>query len=210
MDRDESPEAGTAVGAIVLAAGLSRRMGADKLLAELAGKPVIAHVVDRIAAAGLPPPLIVIPPAGDAVRSALSGHAVSFVVADRHLEGLSQSLRAGVEAAPEHWRAAFICLGDMPLIPSALIRDMASEATADSIFVPRQDGVRGNPVLWGRSYFGRLAALHGDAGAKRLFEAYADRLRFFDTSDPGVRTDIDTPEMLDAVREQCRRLATDD
>jgi molybdenum cofactor cytidylyltransferase len=210
MDRDESPEAGTAVGAIVLAAGLSRRMGADKLLAELAGKPVIAHVVDRIAAAGLPPPLIVIPPAGDAVGSALSGHAVSFVVADRHLEGLSQSLRAGVEAAPGHWRAAFICLGDMPLIPSALIRDMASEATADSIFVPRQDGVRGNPVLWGRSYFERLAALHGDAGAKRLFEAYADRLRFFDTSDPGVRTDIDTPEMLEAVREQCRRLATHD
>lgn len=175
-------------------------MGADKLVAELAGKPVIAHVVERIAAAGLPPPIIVITPDGEAVRSALDGHAASFAVSQRHDEGLSQSLRAGIEAAPGHWGAAFICLGDMPLIPSELIRDMAGKAELDSIFVPRHRGARGNPVLWGRRYFGLLTELGGDEGAKVLFDAHADRLRFFDTDDPGVRTDIDTPDMLEAVR----------
>lgn len=193
---------GADTGAIVLAAGRSRRMGADKLVAEAAGKPVIVHVVERIAAAGLPPPIVVISPEGEAVRAALAAHTVTVAVAQDSAAGMSRSLRAGIAAAPDSWHGALICLGDMPLIPADLLREMASEAGPDSIFVPRHRGRPGNPVLWGRAYFARLAALDGDAGARTLFGELVGALRFFDTADPGVAIDVDTPELLEAVQRQ--------
>ena len=62
------------VGAIVLAAGRSTRMGAtNKLLADLDGKPVVAHVVDAIAAAGLPPPVVVVGHMAAEVGAVLGG-----------------------------------------------------------------------------------------------------------------------------------------
>jgi molybdenum cofactor cytidylyltransferase len=194
------PAAGRAVATIVLAAGKASRMGFNKLTADLGGKPVIAHVLDAVAVAGLAPPLVVIGHDRDAVHEALLGRDARFVIAADHDQGLSQSLRAGISAVAGDARAALVLLGDMPFVPPALLRHMAEQASEDVILVPRRDGRPGNPVLWGRSWFPRLATLSGDVGAKSLLGELGEHVRFIDCEDDGVRLDVDTKDALDLAR----------
>ncbi len=193
------PRVAAAVGAIVLAAGRSTRMGvANKLLAEIDGVPVVARTLDALAAAGLPPPLVVTGHMADAVRAALGGRAAMVVVAPDYAAGLSRSLAAGVTAAPAAWQAALVVLGDMPAVAPATYAALAAAAdTADAVAVPVFDGRRGNPVAWGRAYWPRLLALTGDRGARALLDAV--EVAEIAVDDPGIFADIDTPEDLAAA-----------
>jgi molybdenum cofactor cytidylyltransferase len=105
------------VGAVVLAAGRSSRFGdAHKLLADWQGKPLIAHAIDAVSAAGLPAPIVVLGHAADAVRAALTGRSVQFVEAADWADGMGRSLAAGIAAVPADWDAALVCLADMPAV----------------------------------------------------------------------------------------------
>ncbi len=186
------------VGAIILAAGRSSRMGeAHKLLADWRGKPLVAHVADAIAAAGLPPPLVVLGARADEVRAALAGRDVQFVVAEDYAEGLSRSLRAGIAAVPGGWRAALVCLGDMPRVEPQVLAALA--AAPGDVALPVWAGKRGNPVRWDRRHFARLMALSGDVGGKAVL---ADAAELHEVAAPSdaVLDDIDTPAALAALR----------
>ena len=194
------------VGAIVLAAGRSSRMaGEHKLLAEWHDKPLVAHVVDAIAAAGLPPPIVVLGARGDDVRAALGTRAARFVTATDHAEGLSRSLRAGIAAVPADWQAALVCLGDMPRVAPAVLQALARAAAPSVAVLPEYDGKRGNPVAWGRDFFARLRGLDGDVGGKALLAELADRAIAVAVDDDGIFDDIDTAEALAALRLRARR-----
>ena len=191
--------AGT-VGAIVLAAGRSTRMGSNKLIADLGGKPVVAHVVDAIAAAGLPPPVVVVGHRADAVRAALAGRRVTFVEAPDFAAGMSRSLRAGLAAAPAAWGAAIVALGDMPAVdPATYAALVAAMLDRIPVVVPTWNGKRGNPVLWGRAHWPRLMAVTGDSGGRALLAEFGDRLVEVAVDDPGILVDVDTPEALAAL-----------
>jgi len=192
-------------GAIILAAGQSRRMGANKLVADLDGKPIIAHVADAIDAAGLPPPIVVLGHDADRIRQALRERSAAFVLAEDHAEGMARSLAAGITAAPAAWDAAIICLGDMPLIPPPLLRQMADRGSSASIIIPTFEGRRGNPVLWGRGFFPKLGMLEGDIGARRQFELEGDRVEMLPWTDDSILRDVDTIAALDAIRQQSQR-----
>jgi molybdenum cofactor cytidylyltransferase len=186
-------------GAIILAAGRSSRMaGAHKLLEDWKGKPLIAHVVDAVAAAGLPPPIVVLGARADAVRAALAGRAAQFVVAGDYADGLAHSLRAGIAAIPAHWDAALICLGDMPRIEASLLRALA--AAPGDVVVPVWKGKRGNPVRWSRTHFAGLSSLSGDVGGKALLAGLALPPTEIATDSDALLDDIDTPEALAALR----------
>jgi molybdenum cofactor cytidylyltransferase len=194
-----SDQSGNRVEAVILAAGRSTRMGANKLIAPLWGKPVIAHIVDQIASAGLPPPLVVLGHEPELVRDALRGRACRFVDAPGYRQGLSQSLRSGIEAVSPAAGAAIICLADMPLIRAELLRSLAARASETAILVPRFAGHSGNPVLWGRAWFPRLTKLSGDVGAKALISELGDRVGYIDCEDDGICVDVDTPAALGAL-----------
>lgn len=186
-------------GAIVLAAGRSSRMGnAHKLLEDWQGKPLIAHVVDAAAAAGLPPPLVVLGARADAVRAALAGRAAQFVVAADYADGLAHSLRAGIAAIPAHWDAVLICLGDMPRIEASLVQALAT-APGD-VVVPVWQGKRGNPVRWSRMHFAALSSLSGDVGGKALLAGLALPPTEIAAASDAIFDDIDTPAALAALR----------
>lgn len=186
------------VGAVILAAGRSSRMGDEhKLLADWNGRPLVAHVADAIASAGLPPPIVVLGSRGDEVRAALQKRPAVFVTAADYAEGLSRSLRAGIAAVPAHWSAALVCLGDMPRIEPALLRALA--AAPGDVALPVWDGRRGNPVRWGRQHFPRLMALDGDVGGKAVL-ANAIMLSEVPAPSDAVVDDIDTPDALTRLR----------
>lgn len=186
------------VGAIILAAGRSSRMGGEhKLLADWRGKPLVAHVADAVAAAGLPPPVVVLGARAEEVRAALGGRPAEYVVAADYAEGLSRSLRAGIAAVPATWSATIMCLADMPRITPALLHALA--AAPGDVALPVWAGKRGNPVRWSRRHFARLMTLEGDVGGKAVL-ADAAELTEIAAPDDGVLDDIDTPEALALLR----------
>jgi molybdenum cofactor cytidylyltransferase len=193
------PAAGSTVGAVVLAAGRSVRMGANKLLADLGGKPVLAHVLEAVEGTGLP--AIVVTGNAEAEITTLAEHyGVPSVHAARYADGLSQSLAAGIAAVPEDWSAALVLLGDMPELSAGHIESLASAADANRIAVPVHNGKRGNPVAWGRRYFARLRGLEGDVGGKALLAEFADDIVEVPVESDAIFMDVDTPEALAAAR----------
>jgi molybdenum cofactor cytidylyltransferase len=191
-----SSAAGT-VGAVVLAAGLSRRMAPRNklLLPDAAGTPMIARTVDAVLGSRARPVCVVVGHQAAAVTAALAGRPVTIVPSLDYAAGLSSSLRAGLAALPADARAAVICLGDMPLVTAADIDRVLDAYDPDegrTIVVPVHRGTRGNPVLWDRAYFASIAALRGDAGAKRLLTENAGKITEVEMPTDAVLRDFDT------------------
>jgi molybdenum cofactor cytidylyltransferase len=197
--RTTAPADAGPVGAVLLAAGRSTRMGSNKLLADLGGRPVVAHTLAAIAAAGLPM-LVVLGNMAAEIRAAI-GERARFIEAPDYAEGLSRSLRAGIAAAPADWRGAIVCLGDMPEVPPRVLTAMiAAFRDPHDIVVPTFRGKRGNPVLWPRAHFARLTTLAGDVGGKALLAEFADHVVEVEVDTDAILTDIDTPDALEALR----------
>lgn len=188
------------VGALLLAAGRSTRMGgSNKLVTDLEGRPLVSHAATAITTAGLPL-IIVTGNAPDAVQSALAAIPAAFVHAPDFADGLSCSLRTGARAVPPDWRGLLVCLGDMPRVtPATLHALIAALASDDAIIVPVTGGKRGNPVLWGRAHIERLTTLAGDVGGKALLGELADHVVEVDVADDGIFADVDTPADLRAI-----------
>jgi molybdenum cofactor cytidylyltransferase len=201
---EERPE--TAVAAVVLAAGLSRRMGRPKLLEDLDGEPVIRRTASEVLRAGLEPVVGVVGPDHHAAfRDALHDLEVRIVTNPSPESGQSSSLRVGLEALPASTAAALIVLGDQPQLPPEVIPRLLHtfRESGASIAAPRYSDGRGNPVLFRSGLFAELTALTGDQGARSVIDRDQSRvcLVAFDRPMPA---DIDTPEDLAALRNRRR------
>lgn len=191
------------IGAVVLAAGQSRRMGApNKLLCPVEGRPLVAHAVEALRKTPVRPILVVTGHDAAAVAAALEGLPVRFVHNPDFALGLSTSLRTGLSALGPEVDAALICLGDMPRVRPADIEALLGAFDPDdgrAIVVPTYKGQRGNPVLWAARFFPELKELRGDAGARSLLDEHAEQVCRVPITDEGVALDVDTPEDLRAL-----------
>jgi molybdenum cofactor cytidylyltransferase len=190
------------VAAVILAAGRSSRMGRNKLLLDLEGKPILCHAVDQALAAGLSEIVVVSGHQAAKVREALGDRAVKVVEAREHKLGMSASLKAGIRALGPKTEAALVMLGDMPQVSAPLLRRLMAAYNpleGRSIVVPTVDGKRGNPVLFDRRYFAEMLALEGDVGARHLIGAHDDQVAELSVEDAAVFTDVDTPEAYDRL-----------
>jgi molybdenum cofactor cytidylyltransferase len=197
------------VAAVILAAGRSTRMGGpNKLLAELAGKPLVRAVTEQALASCASGVIVVTGHQAGEVEKALAGLKVKFVRNPDFAAGLASSVKTGIAAVPANADGAVVCLGDMPLIDARLI-DRLIEAFApdrgDLIAVPVSDGRRGNPVLWSRRFFTELMALDGDIGARHLIARHAEAVAEVPVEGHAAFLDIDTPEALAAARQHKRQ-----
>lgn len=191
------------IAAIVLAAGMSTRMGSNKLLAEVDGKPLIRHVVEAAMGSAAASVLVVTGNAGDKIRKAVSPIMPLFVDNPDFSKGLSASLKCGLRSLPEDCDGAVVLLGDMPGVSPGLIDKLIASfdpAEDRAISVATRHGKRGNPVLWARRFFPEMLAIEGDVGARQLIGHYAELVCEVEASDDAPLTDIDTPEALSAYR----------
>jgi len=190
------------IGAVILAAGLSSRMGMNKLLQEWRGKPLLRWTVEAALASEARPVIVVTGHDATQTEAALRGLDVMVVRNPGYREGLSSSVKMGLSALPASTDGALILLGDMPEIRSALLdRMIAAFSPADgrSICIAVHEGRRGNPVLWARSLFGEIAEISGDRGARHLLESHEEQICEVE-ADAGVLRDIDTPDALARLR----------
>lgn len=139
------------VSAVVLAAGLSRRMGAqNKLLLPVEGKAMIARVLESVLGAGFGEVVVVLGHDAEAVRRALAPLGVRCVYNERFESGQVSSVRAGLAALEQSADAVMICLGDQPLLTTADLRELQdayARRPSGSILIPTRAGQRGNPVI---------------------------------------------------------------
>ncbi|HEV8388279.1 MAG TPA: molybdopterin-binding/glycosyltransferase family 2 protein [Dongiaceae bacterium] len=185
------------IAGLVMAAGRSSRMGANKLLLADNGKPIVARVVEQALAAELAEVIVVCGHQEAEVRAALAGHGVRFVPCPDYAEGMSASLRCGLKAISADIDAALVLLGDMPRVGTGLLRRMIAAfnpTEGRAIIVPSFQGKRGNPVLWDRRFFAEMIALAGDVGARHLIGEHAELVTEIEAEDAGIFLDIDTPD----------------
>ena len=190
------------IAAVVLAAGLSSRMGSNKLLADLDGQTLIQHTIERLSKATVEELIVVTGYQAAEVQAALMGHKIRFVYNADYAGGLSTSIRVGI-AAVQDFDAAFVCLGDMPLIEAADLNRMIAAfniVEGRSLVAPVLGRKLGNPVLWGQEHFADLMALTGDRGASSLVEARRDQIVEIAVTNDGILLDADTPEALAEIK----------
>lgn len=186
------------IGAIVLAAGQSRRMGpVNKLLEVIDDVPLIRRTVETVRASKAGNIVVVTGHESEAVKTALSGLNVVFVHNSNFQQGLSTSLDAGLAALPSADSGVVVCLGDMPQIKPSHINALIDQFDPDqsrAIGVPVHLGKRGNPILWARQFFDAMTEVSGDVGARHLIGMNADLVYEVEFEDTAVLTDLDTPE----------------
>ncbi len=182
------------IAAVVLAAGLARRMGRQKLLLQLQGKPVVRWSAEHVAR-HVEDTVIVTGPDDTAIRQALGDLTVRFAVNPRPQDGQGTSIAAGVAALKPWTTAALIALGDQPRMPDVVVPALldAFRRSGKAIVAPLYRGVQGTPVVFSSEIFTELRALRGDAGARAVVKADPERVEAvaFDLAMP---PDVDTPE----------------
>jgi molybdenum cofactor cytidylyltransferase len=190
---------------LVLAAGQSRRFGADKRRALLpCGRTLLQASIDNTQAVfgttwvvlreDDDPSALGIPCGVNIVRSPDAGL------------GMGHSLAAGIRALQASPAAAVaILLGDMPWIAPETLRALVTMADAERIALPVHQGRRGHPVIIGRRFWPALLELEGDRGAKAVIADNADCVDVFECSDAGVLRDADTPDVLVSLAQGCTR-----
>jgi molybdenum cofactor cytidylyltransferase len=205
-EKKEAKVVGPRIGAVLLAAGRSTRMGGpNKLLSEIDRVPMVARVAQRLLASRARPIVAVLGNQAEAVDAALGKLPVERVRNPEFAEGLSTSLKRGVVALPADLDGALICLGDMPLISGRHIDRLIAAFNpieGRAIVVPTRRGKRGNPVLWSKRFFPEMAELAGDVGAKHLIGEHAELVAEVEMDDDAILVDIDTPDALEALRQK--------
>jgi molybdenum cofactor cytidylyltransferase len=202
MARPDPPAGGSAprIAAVVLAAGRSTRAGAtNKLLAPIDGVPMVVRAVIRISESGASPIIVVTGFEAERVRAALADAGVTFAHNPNFAQGMAGSISAGIEALPGDVAAALVCLGDMPAIEAAEIKQLMAAFDAEgtaAICAPIAQGRRGNPVLFARRFFPELLALRGDSGAKMVIAAHGDVVAEVPMAGSGTLVDLDTNEEI--------------
>lgn len=199
MDR---AQARALIAGVVLAAGSSSRLGEPKQLLDLDGRPLLQHVLDAAAGAGLDPIVVVLGHAADAVQAALQlPPPARTVVNPAHRQGQSTSLRAGLAALGDEVTAVAILLGDQPTLDAATIRTVVDrhEGGGSPVTRARFDGAPGHPVVLDRDVWPLVAAETGDRGARRLLDERTDLVADVELARPSP-PDVDTRADYDALR----------
>ena len=196
---------GGSTAAVLLAAGSGSRFGGRKLIAPLAGLPLIQRAIDAACGSRALSCVLVLGADAEAVLDCADTRRCAIVCNEAWREGIASSIRAGLSSVKES-DACIIMLADQPFVSSMDI-DGLLQCSADlygrpgrpPIVALRAGKTWGAPVLFPRQDFTALARLTGDAGAKRYAQSQRRRLRFVTARDSRAFCDIDSPSDLRAL-----------
>ena len=209
--------------AIVIAAGLSSRMGEFKPLLDIGGKPALLRLLSAITSAGLSHITVVTGHGHEAIEAALAEDngdgsirgtdllidksikrsvpliepsPLSLVYNKNYKRGMFSSIQAGIKKATET-DAALLFPVDVPLVAAETIRALIAaweKGGASRFAVPSYRGKNGHPLLVPSAYFGAILDYTGEGGLKEIRNRYIAEMLRYETDDEGCVLDMDTPE----------------
>jgi molybdenum cofactor cytidylyltransferase len=193
-----------AVGAVLLAAGSGSRMGnRPKSLLELGGVPLIRRQLIALSGAGVDELVVVLGHYADLIEPAVLDFPVTLV---RNLDpdaGQVSSLRLGLQALSPRIDAVLVALADQPLINSQDINDLIGaykkRPEGTQVVQPTVDGQPGNPVMFSADVREQILAGEARVGCKQWQAAHAEAVHRWDSSNQRYRTDVDSPEDIEAL-----------
>ena len=185
------------VGAIVLAAGSSSRMGSPKQILRYRGESLLRRAALAALGAGCRPVIVVTGANAELSRRELDGLVVQEVFNTCWETGMASSVRAGVEeliSADTGAEAAVLLLCDQPHVTADIISGLitAHRSTKSPVVASTYDGSFGVPVLFDRTLFAELTRLEGVSGAKEVIRRHAAEAHFLPFQ--GGEVDVDTPD----------------
>jgi len=185
------------VGAIVLAAGASLRMGSPKALLRIGEETFVQHVVGQLHSAGVSDVVIVLGADAEGIRNSLSWFGGTIIINGDWKGGQLSSVIAGLDAlSHRQLDGVMICPVDRPLITNTLISHLlkAFRESGKSIVVPVFRGRRGHPTLFSSAVFDELRAAPLNVGARHVARNHPNDIHELITSEEGTLINIDMPE----------------
>jgi molybdenum cofactor cytidylyltransferase len=179
-------------GALVLAAGFSRRFGSDKRRYPIDGEPLLRRTVANVVAAGLPCRVCLRPGDGD-LPLLLDLPGVEYIECADAAEGMGSTLAQGA-AVCEDWEGVLVVLGDMPWVLPATLLAIRDALAIDRIIQPEYRGRPGQPVGFGSHFYPQLRRLRGDRGGRDILSRHSPALVRLPVDDPGIHRDLDEPQ----------------
>ena len=182
---------------ILLAAGFSRRFGAeDKLLQPLPDGRLIAVAAAEHLIQAIPSCVAVVRAENKVLADMLVSRGFKLVFCDESKPEMADSLATAVRFAEANG-GFVIALADMPYIKSETIRTLAERLRQGAdIVIPTYQGQRGHPVGFSGKFRHQLESVQGDEGARSIIKCHANDVTLMACDDAGILADIDTPADL--------------
>lgn len=177
-----------------MAAGGSSRLDSPKQLLKWGDSYLINHCIEVVTQAEIQPITVVLGSRAEEISAVLPLSDIEILINPRWQDGMSTSIKCGLNTLPDDIDGAFIFLSDQPFITTELIHAIIlkfNESDAE-ITAPRVNGQQCNPVLFRRTFFPELLTISGDRGAKGLIAKHA--VTWLDWSDEKLLLDIDSAE----------------
>ncbi len=190
---------------IVLAAGQSSRMrGRDKLLETVDGSPLVRRQTEIASQVTSGPVIVALPPSPHPRYAALEDLNATLLPVDKAHQGLSESLKAALNALPSETKATMIFLADLPELTVQDLATVASAVDAQGDHLiwrgTTSDGAPGHPIVISSQLFAEMKQITGDTGGADVMKRYRDRTVFVPLPEGHALCDLDTPEDWDNWR----------
>ena len=198
------------ISAIILAAGMSSRMGMPKQLLTLGNKALIRVVTENVLASAVDEVLVVTGHLEKEVSAAVSDLPVKVVYNPRYEQGQGTSLALGIQSIDEKASAFLVLMSDQPLITDLLINLAIDEFMKNGCLAlrPTYQGLPGHPVVFSASLRAELGDLKGDEGARQILKKLGDKVYYLPVRDEAVVFDVDTPENFERLKVNSKRSDT--
>jgi len=182
------------LAAIVPAAGLSLRMGSEKVLLPAGSTSILERVLSTLAEAGVSERVAVLRPdlAESAEAARRSGARIAWNSTPR--EEMLLSIRLGIAELPAGVDAFYVWPADHPAVLAKTVTRLAAFAAKERVVLPLHAGRRGHPALIGSGLIGAIGAIPAGAGLRHLWHSRPEVLVEVPVEDPGILVDLDTPE----------------
>lgn len=188
-----------AVGALLLAAGGSSRLGRPKQLVEFRGEALVRRQARLLAGLGPACVIVVTGAAADAVRAVVEDLPITLVHNPRWERGVGESIAAGIAAMPERVRAALLLMADQYRVDAGDLSRLVGAWNTDpgAVAIAGWEDRTGPPTVFPRSQFERLSRLTGDRGARPVLKKFSGRRIVVPM--PNAAFDVDLPGDLEQL-----------
>ena len=182
------------VAAVVPAAGLSRRMGCEKVLLPFGRSTVLETILETLAAAGVAEIVTVLRPDLTEAADKARRLGARVVINPHPEEEMLESIRLGLREIAPDAPGAFLWPADHPAVSAVTIATLSRFAHPALALIPCWRSRRGHPALIGRKLFPAIEEIPPGEGLRHLWRTLPDAVVEFSVEDPGTVQNVDTPE----------------
>jgi molybdenum cofactor cytidylyltransferase len=181
------------VSAILLAAGMSQRMGDVKQLLPLAGKPAILHCLETIIASGIEDIVVVLNAQAKKIEETIRHLPLTIALNNDRSSDMAESVRIGLQSIRRGATGILVCLSDHPLISINTLKTLIArhKREPDKIIIPVYKNRKGHPGLFPKHCADEI--FYG-VNLREIVDKDNGRVYFVEVYDEGILLDMDTPE----------------